>query len=279
LLETLTIREGKRTGERLVELVTSDVQRCRYRGEEVEVSVVVADFRQTVLAIGPEVGVDALYWTRRCAARGQRTRYESTLLDGSPVLRERLEIADGRSLRFEIHPRAFFQPNTLQAEVLYSEVIEASGLKSRRVGRVLDLYCGTGTIGLCLAHRADQVVGIELVAEAVENARRNAALNGIDNVVFHQGDVAQVLESEGLVDAGAVDLLVVDPPRNGLTPAALELVAKLDVPRVVYVSCTPRSLARDLSVLCRHGYRLRRVRPVDMFPHTWHVETVAVLDR
>ncbi|MFU8805661.1 MAG: class I SAM-dependent RNA methyltransferase, partial [Bradymonadaceae bacterium] len=185
-------------------------------------------------------------------------------------------------LRFEIHPRAFFQPNSAQAEVLYSTVLKKSGLKaSAKVGKLLDLYCGTGTIGLCLAPFADRVFGIELQPDAVENARKNARDNGIENIDFFVGDVGKVLESEEFRSAvgDGVDVVIVDPPRSGLFPGAVEQIKAIAAPTLVYVSCNPAALARDLADLKESGYELRSIQPVDMFPQTYHIENVALLEK
>jgi 23S rRNA (uracil1939-C5)-methyltransferase len=198
-------------------------------------------------------------------------------MGGAPVLHEVLKLPMGQALRFEIHPRAFFQPNTLQAEVLYAKVVEAAQLDGGSQ-RVLDLYCGTGTIGLCLSPYCASVTGVELVADAVDNARRNASHNGLSNVTFHAGDAGDVLS--GALAGQTFDLVVVDPPRSGLKTSALEQLAALGIPRLVYVSCSPASLARDLRLLLGRGYVLDGpLEPVDMFPHTPHVETVARLVR
>ena len=279
-LRTVAIREGKRTGERLVELTTSDHDLVTSHQGEVKAEAVAAAFAQLITDLRPEVGVDSLYWSRRRAQRGEPTRLETTLLQGQPTLSEELALPDGRTLRFAIHPRAFFQPNTRQAEVLYGQVMAAVAADNRgRGGRVLDLYCGTGTIGLCLAPLADEVVGIELQPDAVQDANRNASDNGIHNARFLCGDVGAVLARDDLASPGSAAVAVVDPPRSGLSPAALALVAGIEVPRLVYVSCNPMALARDAALLCRQGYRLSALQPVDMFPHAWHVETVARFDR
>jgi 23S rRNA (uracil1939-C5)-methyltransferase len=202
------------------------------------------------------------------------------LLFGPPGLSERLRLPDGRELAFEVHPRAFFQPNTRQAERLYGEVMAAlSAAGGPPTGRVLDLYCGTGTIGLCVAPLAQEVVGIELQPNAVADATRNAERNHVDNARFICGDVGAVLARDGLATPGSAAVAVVDPPRSGLAPAAARLVADLAVPRLIYVSCNPAALANDALIMRRAGYRLSRAQPVDMFPHAWHVETVARFDR
>jgi 23S rRNA (uracil1939-C5)-methyltransferase len=279
----LIVREGLRTGERMIDLVTSGADATRMDGEDVAAATVIEAFAQAVQAAARELDapVTSLFWTQHVAVRGTPTRMVSHHLDGLEVLHEELSVAGGPSLRFAIHPRAFFQPNTLQAEVLYTEVARAAGLgpETRAHTRLLDLYAGTGTIGLALAPLCREVVGIELVADAVRNAQENAAANGISNARFLCGDVGAVLAAEGLDQPGAADLVVVDPPRAGLMSSALECLASLGAPRLVYVSCNPESLARDHKALRAAGFQLRSVQPVDMFPQTGHIENVALFER
>lgn len=179
-------------------------------------------------------------------------------------------------LEFEISAASFFQPNTRAADVLYERVAAEAGDLSGK--RVFDLYSGAGTISLYLARRAESVVGLELVEPAVENARRNAKRNGIYNAAFTVGDVRGTL-GNAVKRHGPPDVLVLDPPRAGNHPKVVEAIVKLAPPRIVHVSCNPATLARDLAVLADAGYRAERVWPVDLFPHTPHVEVVVALDR
>lgn len=179
-------------------------------------------------------------------------------------------------LKFKISPRSFFQVNPVQTEVLYRKAREYADLSGGEL--VVDAYCGIGTIALFLADKADRVVGIEEVPEAIEDARENAGLNGVHNAEFHVGRVEDVLPD--MVRRGLrPDVVVLDPPRAGCERAVLEAIAAAEVPRVVYVSCNPSSLARDLAVLREKGYRTVEVQPVDMFPHTSHVECCCCLRR
>lgn len=174
-------------------------------------------------------------------------------------------------LSFRISPPAFFQVNPDQAEALYR--LAASWACPRGGEMVVDAYAGTGSLTLFLARRAGKAVGIEEVAEAVEDARANATLNGIKNVFFHRGQV------EELLPHFRAETVVLDPPRQGLTPRALAALLQVSPPRVVYVSCSPATLARDLRYLTESGYRLRNLAAFDFFPHTAHVEAVALLER
>ena len=176
--------------------------------------------------------------------------------------------------RFSLSPAAFYQVNRLQAERLYAAAVELAELTGRE--RVLELYCGAGTITLALAAHAARVLGVEVVPQAVENARENARRNGVENVEFLLGDAGTA--AEALAARGErPDVVVVDPPRKGLDAAAVAGVIAMAPRRIVYVSCDPGTLARDVALLSAGGYALREARPVDMFPRTAHVETVASL--
>ena len=176
-------------------------------------------------------------------------------------------------LKFKITPFSFFQTNSLGAEVLYEKTREYIGETKDKV--LFDLYSGTGTIAQIVAPVAKKVVGVEIVEEAVEAARENAALNGLDNCTFWAGDVLKVIDELGEVP----DLIILDPPRDGVHPKALEKITNFGVERMVYIACKPTSLARDLEMLQGRGYRVERMGCVDLFPGTVHVETVCLLER
>ncbi|MDR0890406.1 MAG: 23S rRNA (uracil(1939)-C(5))-methyltransferase RlmD [Oscillospiraceae bacterium] len=177
-------------------------------------------------------------------------------------------------LRFRISPRSFYQINRDQAEILYEKAIAAADLSGKET--VLDLYCGTGTITLCLARRAKQVIGVEIIESAIFDAKQNAKENGIENVRFFCADAGQA--AKRLREEGALpDVIVVDPPRKGLSRDVLEAITEMSPQRVVYVSCDPATLARDVKYLCEAGYALRSAEAVDLFPRCAHVETVALL--
>jgi len=192
------------------------------------------------------------------------------------VQADKIEILYGREyiienllgLNFKINPFAFFQTNTKGAEALYSMVRDFMGDSEAKV--VFDLYCGTGTIGQIVAPKAKKVLGIELIEEAVEAAKENAKLNNLDNCEFIAGDVAEAIKTVNLKP----DIIILDPPRPGVHPVALDYVIKFNAPEIVYVSCNPKSLAVDLAVLVAHGYKVEKVKLMDMFPHTPHIETV-----
>jgi 23S rRNA (uracil1939-C5)-methyltransferase len=177
-------------------------------------------------------------------------------------------------LTLRLSPLSFYQINHDQTEVLYGLAAEAAGLTGSET--LLDLYCGTGTIGLSMAGGAGQLIGVEVVPAAVEDARRNAAENGVTNARFICDDAAGAaaqLAAEGVKP----DVVILDPPRKGCDAALIDTVAKMSPRRVVYVSCDPATLARDLKLFAEKGYATDRVTPVDMFPRTPHVECVALL--
>jgi 23S rRNA (uracil1939-C5)-methyltransferase len=179
-------------------------------------------------------------------------------------------------LTFKISPLSFFQVNPAQTEILYSKALEYAGLTGRET--VIDLYSGIGTISLFLARSAAKVYGIEEVPQAVQDAWENARINGIANVEFITGKAEEVIPK--LVDSGLrADVVVLDPPRKGCEAGVLEALIRMAPQRIVYVSCNPATLARDLKLLTEQEYRVIEVQPVDMFPHTTHVECVTLMSR
>ncbi len=176
---------------------------------------------------------------------------------------------------FRIGPKSFFQTNSYQAVTLFDKVVEFAELKGDE--NVYDLYTGIGSIASYVAKDCKHVVGIEEIEAAIEDAKINAELNDIDNVTFYAGDVKDILSDEFEEKHGKPDLVITDPPRAGMHPAALELLLELASPRIIYVSCNPATQARDL-FLMKEKYRVVKMQPVDMFPHTYHIENVALLE-
>ncbi|WP_027107929.1 23S rRNA (uracil(1939)-C(5))-methyltransferase RlmD [Lacticigenium naphthae] len=178
--------------------------------------------------------------------------------------------------KFKISHRSFYQVNPAQAEVLYQKVLDYAGLTGGET--VIDAYCGIGTISLSLAKKAKHVYGIEIVAEAIEDAKKNAELNEVENVTYQKGSAEEVM-LEWSKEGKSADLVVVDPPRKGLDPQFIESTLALKPEKFIYVSCNPATLARDLKYLVEGGYTVEKVQPVDMFPQTTHVETVVLMSR
>ena len=252
LLRNLVVREGRRTGDRQVRLVTSD--------EQVDLT-----------GFAEAVQVDSVMWTRALDVGETTTGGATEVLHGTEAIDEELG-----GMRFRVSADAFFQTNTEMAEQLYAIATEYAGLQGWE--RVYDLFCGIGTIGLSLSMRAGEIWGLEIVEEAIADAIINARLNEVENAQFFAGDVRLALRD--LVErAGRPDVLVVDPPRAGLSAKVVRRVIEASPKRIVYVSCNPTTLAPNAAQLVAAGYALRRVKPVDMFPQTPHIECVALLER
>ncbi len=175
---------------------------------------------------------------------------------------------------FRIGPKSFFQTNTYQGEVLYQVAREFAGLSGMET--VYDLYCGTGSIGIFVSRQAKKVVGIELIAEAIADAEENARLNNITNTSFFTGDVADICNDDFIAAQGRPDVVITDPPRAGMHEKLVKKLLEIRAPKIVYVSCNPATQARDL-LLLSEKYRVEKIQPVDMFPHTHHIENVALL--
>ncbi len=268
-LKALFLREGKRTGEIMVNLSTSDdIPEDFDEGMEEFVSMLL-----NLPNSSDSSKITSIYWSKVISKRGQPRRTEEKLLHGKPVLTEELKTKNGDTLSFDIPPQAFFQVNTLQAEILYNLVLDLAEEKDK--GLVFDLFCGTGSIGMFLAKSVERVIGVEINEEAVRVASANVAKNKIFNMDFFQGDVNKLLPSI----KERPSLVVVDPPRAGLAKKLIEPLSQFDARRILYVSCNPATLARDCAELKQYGYKVKSVQPVDMFPNTFHIENVCLLER
>jgi 23S rRNA (uracil1939-C5)-methyltransferase len=252
-LRNLVIREGRRTGEVQVRLVVS-------AGAEIDTD-----------ALAQAVRADSLIVTRVDGVGETTAGGESELVAGAAKISEVV-----RGLTFRLSSQAFFQTNTEMADELYTVAEEYAALQGWE--RVYDLFCGIGTIGLSLAPRAGEVWGLEIVEDAIADAMDNARANEITNVHFFAGDVRLALR-ELVERAGRPDVVVVDPPRAGLSQKVVRRIVEAAPKRIVYVSCNPTTLAPNAAQLVEGGYELRRVRPVDMFPQTPHIECVALFER
>jgi 23S rRNA (uracil1939-C5)-methyltransferase len=258
-LRFLVVRETKRTDQVMVNLVT-----LTDRPEVMKL------FAQEIVAAFPFVStvVNTINSRRAQIAYGEAER----VLHGDGVIVEELG-----GCRFVISAGSFFQTNTLQAERLFEVALSFAGLTGSEV--VYDLYSGTGAIAIVLARHAKMVVGIESAQSAIDDAERNAKLNGANNCTFVAGDLKDRLTkgTEWKRGVPAPDVVVIDPPRSGMHPKVVEEIIALRAPRIVYVSCNPTTQARDVKDLCSSAYRLGSLQPVDLFPHTFHVENVALL--
>lgn len=255
-LRHLVIRQAHHTGEVMANLVTSYLDETRMA----ELATFLqAEFPEvTTLVNGVHSGV-----SQTAFGESLHTIY------GPGLIHDRI----GRHL-FEIAPNAFFQTNTAQAERLYE--VARSYARLRKEDLVYDLYCGAGTISLFVADDVRHVVGVELIEQAVENARANALANGVSNVTFETGDMLRLFNPAFVKAHGRPDVLIVDPPRAGMHPKVVGQIADLKPERLVYVSCNPLTQARDLEALAE-AYVVEEMQPVDLFPHTYHVENVARL--
>ncbi len=258
LLRNLVVREGRHTGGLQVRIVTTE--------GELDAPALAA-----ALAAELRERLSGVLWTRSRQLAETTAGGETELVWGESELPERVG-----ELELRISPEAFFQTNTEMAEVLYGMAAEYAALEGWE--RVYDLYCGIGTIALTLAPRAGEVWGIELIEQAVADAIAAARRNEIANAHFFAGD-ARLALPELLARAGRPDVLVVDPPRAGLSQKVVRRIIEAGPRRIVYISCNPTTLAPNAAQLVEAGWALRKVRPVDMFPQTHHVECVALLER
>ncbi len=255
-LRHLVLRQGKRTGELMAVLVAAELPDVDLAGLAARLGAAAPELRSFVHVTNRR-GSDLVEFER------------TALVSGAPFIEERLD-----GLTFRVYPPTFFQTNTAGAELLYRRIREEAGLGPR--SRVLGLYCGSGAIELSLAGAVAVVTGVDASPQNIANAVENALVNGIGNAVFVPSTVEALLEGPRREPA---DVVIVDPPRVGLTPKALRRTVALGVPALVYVSCHPASLARDLRGFVDAGYRIASLSPFDFFPHTPHLETLAVLVR
>ncbi len=252
-LRFLMIRRAVNTGQLMVNLVTN-------YGDFPDFEKLVAEMREAV----PEV--TTIVHNQNGQKSNIATGEVENILFGPGYIEEELM---GR--RFRIRANSFFQTNSRQAETLYG--IGFDMLQAEKTDRVLDLYCGTGTIGILLAGDVAEVVGVELVSDAVTAAGENATLNGVENISFYEGNVKDFLKDNPAA-AENFEAVIIDPPRSGLHPKALKQLIALKPAKLLYISCNPATFARDAKELVKAGYSLPAVQPVDMFPHTMHIELV-----
>ena len=270
LIRHILTRVGRKTGEVMVCLVINGkalVGACgdkfkKYRDVEAEFVQCLQEI-DGITSISLNINTDK---TNRILGDSVRTIW------GSDTISDYIG-----NVKYQISPLSFYQVNPIQTEKLYSKALEYANLQGNEV--VWDLYCGIGTISLFLAQRAKKVLGVEIVPQAIEDARKNATLNGFDNTEFFVGKAEEVLPEQFEKKGIHPDVIVVDPPRKGCDIVAIETMLKMAPQRIVYVSCDPATLARDVKLLCDGGYELKRVCPTDMFPNTGHVEVVTCLQR
>ena len=267
-LRHLLVRKAAKTGEILIALVTTG-QSCGTQPE----AVLLEGFREALLRLKLDGKIVGILHTRNDSVADAVINEGTQILYGQDYFYEEL-----LGMKFKITAFSFFQTNSLGAEVLYETVRDFIGnLEHGKESVVYDLYSGTGTIAQMMAPAAGKVIGVEIVDEAVRAARENAQLNGLQNCEFISGDVLKVLEDGMIKDRP--DIIILDPPREGVHPKALRRILDFGVERIVYVSCKPTSLVRDLAVMQESGYRVERGCCADMFPGVYHVECVVLLSK
>ena len=273
-LRHLLVRKAVKTGEILIDLVTAGAEHILDGLTEAVSSEkeLLAGMKDALCKLDLDGSIAGILHTKNDSVADVVKDEGTEILYGKDYFYEEL-----LGLRFRITPFSFFQTNSLGAEVLYQTARDYIGdtLTEKADKVVFDLYSGTGTIAQMLAPAAKKVVGVEIVEEAVEAAKENAALNGLENCEFLAGDVLKVLDDI----TEKPDFIVLDPPRDGIHPKALEKIIRYGVDRMIYISCKPTSLARDLEVLTARGYQVERMCCVDMFPWSGNIETVCMLSK
>ncbi len=257
LLRNLIIRTST-TGELMTIVVF-------YENDKTKIEALLNHLSETF----PEIS--SLMYIVNSKANDSITDQEVLLFKGNDHIYEQME-----DLKFRIGPKSFYQTNSEQAYKLYSKTREFAGLTGKEI--VYDLYTGTGTIANFVAKDAKKVVGIEYVPDAIEDAKLNSEINQIENTVFFAGDMKAILNDDFLKENGSPDVIITDPPRAGMHPDVVEIIIKADPEKIVYVSCNPATQARDIEQFDRK-YKVTKVQPVDMFPHTYHVENIVLLEK
>ncbi len=263
-LRTLTLREGKRTGEKMIILTVSG------RSEAALSQTHLDTFKETILKTLN--GNVSIFLRIHQAIKGKPTQFYEHLLHGSEYLHETLQLED-RTLNLSISPTSFFQPNTLQAEKLYQRALQIANPSPDDL--LLDLYCGTATLSMVFAPHVKKVIGVEINPYAVFDARLNLENNALSNVEVLQGDVGEILPTL----QESPQIICIDPPRSGLSQKSLVYLLHLKPNKILYISCNPRTQHENIEKLLEGGYQLREIQPVDQFPHTPHIENIALLTR
>lgn len=280
-LRTLTLREGMRTGDRMAMLTVSG--NPDFAIHKSKLDSFVSSVRRACGSSFPTEEKLSIFLRIQQIAKGMPTNFYEMHLFGPDHIKEKLEIQMDSTrpasiFKFMISPTAFFQPNTRQAERFYSLALQMAGINRESV--VYDLYCGTGTLGICASKLAKEVIGIEISPEAALDARQNAALNHSNNVNIISGEVRHVLDQiQSEKKLPMPDVVLVDPPRAGLDPDAIRQLIRLNAPQILYISCNPQTQALNVAELMQHGYVVKTIQPIDQFPQTIHIENIVLLKR
>lgn len=264
-LRTLTLREGKRTGDKMAFLtISGNHDYCINKTE-------LNGFQEAVKKALPGEN-PSLFLRIHRIAKGKPTAFYEMHLGGPDLIVETLYV-NGKELHFRISPDSFFQPNPIQAEKLYTYALKIAD--PQPTDTVFDLYCGTATLGIIFAPYVKEVIGIELSPYAVCDAEMNIEANQLKNIAVHQKDVGKYLAAVSTCP----DLAIIDPPRSGLDPTALNQLVRLSPKKILYISCNPATQSQNISILLAHGYELKTLQGIDQFPHTVHIETIALLEK
>jgi 23S rRNA (uracil1939-C5)-methyltransferase len=277
-LRTLILREGMNTGDRMVMLTVSGNPDFALKKQDLESFVAAI---RNVIEVPTFKGKLCIFLRIQQIGKGMATNFYEMLLYGQDHIVEQMKIqispnAEPLMFNFKISPTSFFQPNTSQAEKFYSMALQMANVNENSV--VYDLFCGTGTLGICASKMAKNVVGIEISPEAALDARQNCLLNNCQNVTILSGAVRHVLnqiQSDGKISSP--DIVLVDPPRPGLDPESMRQLIRLNPPAILSISCNPQTQAVNVAELIQHGYRVKVIQPLDQFPQTIHIENLILL--
>lgn len=274
-LRHITFRQGSNTGDRMVILTVSG--HPEYALQQTEITAFQIAVEHALAILPTPSGHDTIILRTQYIAKKVPTYFHERILSGKGYILETLhEKKSGKQLYFKISASSFFQPNSLQAERLYNKALELGNFNPSAT--VLDLYCGTGTLAIFASFSVKAVLGIELSPESAYNAQENCVLNGITNVDILCEDVGRALASlkkdDGLKELEGV---IIDPPRSGLVPNALEHLIQLQPRKIVYISCNPTTQRSNIEQLLAAGYSIHAIQPVDQFPHTPHIENIILL--
>ncbi len=277
-LRTLILREGIKTGDRMVMLTVSGNADFALTNDQIQSFVTCIRSSVEGTSFNSKLSI---FLRIQQIHQGVPTNFYEMPLYGPEYINEHLEIRIDpekapMSFNFVISPSSFFQPNTMQAEKFYSLALQLAKINENTV--IYDLYCGTGTLGICASKVAKQIIGIELSSEAALDAKQNVLLNNCQNVTIISGAVRHVLKQ--ILEEGEIpppDIVIIDPPRIGLDPVALDQLIKLNPPIILFISCNPYAQAKNVANLLQHGYKVDDMQPFDPFPHTMHIENLVLL--
>ncbi|MEO8663971.1 MAG: 23S rRNA (uracil(1939)-C(5))-methyltransferase RlmD [Ignavibacteria bacterium] len=260
-LRFLIVRQSRNTGDLMVNIITYDHDK-----------ELIEEYSEGLQTRIPQITtiINSVSQSKAQVARGEK----EFVISGNGYINEKLRTGTGKEYSFKISPASFFQTNTLQAEKLFNVLTEFGEFSDS--DNVLDLYCGAGSISIFISGMVNKVLGIEIIEDSIIDARKNAQLNNVANAEFMVSDIKDFLESE--LSIQGYNQLILDPPRSGLHPKICDILSDTNFEKIIYVSCNPHTQARDLQIICGHGkYLIDRVQPVDMFPHTYHIENVVSL--